>query len=69
MGIARNDFPTCSENSRNVHILVDDHSGVCRINQKRVDGEWGPWKSEDIVDTTSDYKEFEARQLVLQPGT
>ena len=59
-GQDRLEEPTCKENGTLKSIQNDENPGVCKINKKRIDREWGPW--EDII-TVNNANEFEKERV------
>ena len=64
-GMKRSSFPVCNQKSIEQNIQDDDNPGFCRINEKRIDREWGPWVAEVVVETEREFKEIEKKQIVL----
>ena len=58
-GQDRFEKPTCREKGISQNIQDDENPGVCKINKKRVDREWGPW--EVVTINTAD--EFEKKRV------
>ena len=64
----KNSRPLCQENGLLVDIKNDDVTRVCRINEKRVDGQWGLWSFDYNEDEPSNWKEFHRRQRLIEPA-
>ena len=47
--MTRDFVPTCEEKGKEKLITDDDSPGVCQINKKREDAEWGEWEAPEIV--------------------
>ena len=61
----RSSFPICYQKAIEQNIQDDDNPGFCRINEKRIDREWGPWVAEIVVETEKEFKEIEKKQIVV----
>ena len=49
IGMTRDFVPKCEEKGEEKLITDDDSPGVCQINKKREDAEWGEWEAPEIV--------------------
>ena len=49
IGMKRDFVPTCEEKGEEKLITDDVTPGVCQINQKWEDGEWGEWGNPEII--------------------
>ena len=47
-------------------IRIDRKFGKCAINEKRVDVEWGQWSSQIDVNTTTELKLVETRNIMVE---
>ena len=56
VGLKRLTSPVCFENEVEVDIQNDETSGICEINQKRVDIHWEPveWANEQFYNLNTD---------------
>ena len=62
VGMKANEEPECFEKGVQANISDDVNTGRCQINKKRVDGEWGFWETELIIDNSTEYLKMEIRQ-------
>ena len=60
----QDDYPICAENGGSKDILDDGDPGYCAINEKRVDGTWGPWETEATEVTRTTWKKIEKRKYI-----
>ena len=70
VGTTQDEKPQCKENEVKVNIVDDSYSGICSINQKRVDSEWGPWEPnvEPSIDTPTEFKQNQTREFYKIPA-
>ena len=55
-GMDKHEVPFCKDGMTVVDIRDDQNQGMCRINGKRVDQEWGPWGGSAVLwDTGYEY--------------
>ena len=62
-GLKKEDQPFCVE--KGVFVTSQIFDGICEINGKRVNKEWGSWERE-FVDSATDWKKFDRREVVLE---
>ena len=62
VGMKANEEPKCFEKGVQANISNDVNTGRCQINKKRVDGEWGSWETELIIDNSTEYLKMKIRQ-------
>ena len=60
----RNHAPKCQQNGTLVDIQNDVNPGICSINNKRVDSQYGLWEMTKHR-TTEEWKVYKERQLLL----
>ena len=61
MGMKKDVMPKCKEGLYGRNIQEDGFPNFCKINGKRVDGEWGLWNDVISIDTTDGWKKVERR--------
>ena len=61
-GMKANEEPKCFEKGVQANIFDDVNTGRCRINKKRIDGEWASWEKELIIDNSTEYLKMGSRQ-------
>ena len=64
-GMAKDEEPFCKDAGVQKDVQDDDSSGVCEINMKRVDSQWGPWENEVQIDGQDEFKEIQKRQVIV----
>ena len=52
-------MPTCEEKGKPKPIADDVNPGVCQINQKREDSQWGDWENPDTTTGENTIERFE----------
>ena len=65
IGIRKTERPLCEEKGIQKSIQDDVTPGICQINKKRVDRQWGPWEVLDF-DTSSGWGIVEEKRLLLE---
>ena len=65
-GMQKTETPICIENGSPKDIRLDSTPGKCAINEKRVDVEWGQWSSQIDVNTTTELKLVETRNIMVE---
>ena len=55
----RDFVPTCEEKGKPKPIADDVNPGVCQINQKREDSQWGDWENPDTTTGENTIERFE----------
>ena len=65
VGFKKTERPLCDEMRIQKNIQDDTIPGICKINKKRVDRQWGPGEPLDL-DTDRGWKQVEGKRLLLE---
>ena len=65
-GMKKQAVPLCQSEEEMADIRNESTSGVCRISRKRIDQEWTQWQIIDVIDTGTEWKSVNRRDLITE---